>query len=156
MMVQILLMVVVPLFAGFGLRHFFKKQVEKILPVFPAISVTFIIFICSMVIAVNKERLYNLSAIVIVAVVVLNIYGMLSGYGVGSLFRMERARRRTLSVEIGMQNAGLGTTLALTHFGDEAALPAAAFVFVCIITASIMAEIWQKATSRGIQRVASS
>jgi len=149
MMFDIILMVVVPLFAGFALRHFLKHRIERFLPVFPAISVTFIIFICSMVIAVNKGKLYNLSIVVIATVVILNIFGMLCGYGVGSLFRMERTRRRTLSIEIGMQNAGLGTTLALTHFGDEAALPAAAFVFVCIITASIMAEVWQKAPSAG-------
>jgi predicted Na+-dependent transporter len=43
-----------------------------------------------------------------------------------------------------MQNAGLGTVLALKHFGEKTAIPAAVFVFICIITASIMAEVWQK------------
>ena len=65
-------------------------------------------------------------------------------YGVGSAFRMDLRRRRTLAIEIGMQNAGLGTVLALNHFGKEAAIPAAIFVFVCIITASLMAEVWQR------------
>jgi len=69
---------------------------------------------------------------------------MSAGYGIGSIFRMELKRRRTLAIEIGMQNAGLGTTLALAHFGEKAAIPAAIFVFICIITASIMAELWQK------------
>jgi BASS family bile acid:Na+ symporter len=78
------------------------------------------------------------------AVVILNIYGMLGGYGVGSILRMEARRRRTLSIEIGMQNAGLGTILALDHFGEEAAMPAVIFVFICIITASLMAAIWQR------------
>ena len=57
---------------------------------------------------------------------------------------MEIARRRTLAVEIGMQNAGLGTVLALKHFGEKAAMPAAIFVFICIITASLMAALWQR------------
>jgi BASS family bile acid:Na+ symporter len=74
----------------------------------------------------------------------LNLSGMTAGYGVGSIFRMNIRRRRTLSIEIGMQNAGLGTILALKHFGEEAALPAAVFVFICIITASAAAAIWQK------------
>ncbi len=39
---------------------------------------------------------------------------------------------------------GLGTVLALKHFGRKVAIPAAIFVFICIITASIMAEVWQK------------
>ena len=38
--------VIVPLFVGFGVRHYFKEKIEKVLPIFPAISVTFIIFIC--------------------------------------------------------------------------------------------------------------
>ena len=141
---DVIYMVIVPLFVGFGVRHFFKEKLEKILPIFPAISVTFIIFICSLVIARNKERLPEVTGVILAAGLILNIYGMLAGYGVGSLFRMNTRRRRTLTIEIGMQNAGLGTALALEHLGDEAAIPAAIFVFVCIITASLMASVWQK------------
>ncbi len=144
MMLSVINMVVVPLFIGFGVRHFFKERVEKVLAVFPAISVTFIIFICSLVIALNKDRLGQVTGLVLTAAVILNIYGMLAGYGIGTAFRMVPIRRRTLSIEIGMQNAGLGTALALKHFGEEAALPAAAFVFICIITASVMARFWQR------------
>jgi BASS family bile acid:Na+ symporter len=144
MMLSVIKMVIVPLFAGFGIRHYFKGKIENVLAVFPAISVTFIIFICSLVIALNKARLGQLTGIVLTAAVTLNISGMLAGYGVGTVFRMNLARRRTLSIEIGMQNAGLGTVLALAHFGEETAMPAAAFVFICIITASLMAERWQR------------
>jgi len=137
-------MVVVPLFIGFGVRHYLKEKIERILPVFPAISVTFIIFICSLVIALNRDYLSEVTGIILGAGIVLNVYGMLAGYGVGSAFRMELRRRRTLAIEIGMQNAGLGTVLALNHFGKEAAMPAAIFVFICIITASLMAAVWQR------------
>ena len=142
--ISVVKMVVIPLFVGFGVMHFLKEKVEKILPVFPAISVTFIIFICSLVIALNKENLAAVTGIILSAAIILNIYGMLAGYGVGSVFRMNIRRRRTLSIEIGMQNAGLGTILALKHFGEKAAMPAAIFVFICIITASAMAAIWQR------------
>ncbi|MFC1793100.1 bile acid:sodium symporter family protein [Planctomycetota bacterium] len=144
MMVSVLKMVIVPLFVGFGVRHYFKSKVEKILPVFPAISVTFIIFICSLVIALNKSYLAQVTVVIVMAGVVLNVYGMLAGYGVGSVFRMEVRRRRTLAIEIGMQNAGLGTVLALKHFSEKTAMPAAIFVFICIITASVMAAVWQR------------
>ncbi len=144
MLLSVVKMVVVPLFVGFGVRHFLKEKLEKILPVFPAISVTFIIFICSLVIALNKENLAAVTGIVLSAAVILNIYGMMAGYSVGSVFRMNLPRRRTLAIEIGMQNAGLGTVLALKHFGKQAAMPAAIFVFICIITASVMAALWQR------------
>jgi len=144
MVLHVILTVVVPLFVGFGVRHYLKEKIEKVLAVFPAISVTFIIFICSLVIALNKARLGQVTGLILAAVVTLNICGMLAGYAVGMAFRMELARKRTLAIEIGMQNAGLGTVLALAHFGQEAAIPTAAFVFICIITASVMAEHWRR------------
>lgn len=144
MVLSVVATVVVPLFVGFGVRHYFREKIEKILPIFPAISVTFIIFICSLVIALNKSYLAQMTGIILAAGVVLNVYGMLTGYGVGALFRMDTRRRRTLAIEIGMQNAGLGTVLALKHFGERAAMPAAIFVFICIITASLMAALWQR------------
>ncbi len=143
MFFEIFFMVVLPLAAGFAVRHFFTAAVEKIKDIFPAISVTFIIFICTLVIAVNRERMAQGGLIIIIVVLLLNIYGMAAGYGVGKLFRMPFSQKRTLSIEIGMQNAGLGTVLAIQHFGDEAAIPTAFFVFACIITASIMTEIWK-------------
>jgi BASS family bile acid:Na+ symporter len=144
MVASVIKMVILPLLVGFGVRHYFKEKMEKVLKIFPAISVTFIIFICSLVIALNKNYLIMLTGPILAAGVILNIYGMLAGYGVGSAFRMQQRRRRTLSIEIGMQNAGLGTVLALKHFGEKAAVPTAIFVFICIITASVMAELWQR------------
>jgi BASS family bile acid:Na+ symporter len=144
MMLDVIIMVIVPLFAGFAVRHFFKKQVERILPVFPAISVTFIIFICSLVVAMNRDRLLKATGPILASVIILNLWGMTAGYGTGVLFKMTKAGKRTLAIEIGMQNAGLGTTLALQHFGPESAIPTAFFVFICILTASVAAAFWQR------------
>ncbi|MHC4424042.1 MAG: bile acid:sodium symporter family protein, partial [Planctomycetota bacterium] len=129
---DVIYMVILPLFVGFGVRHYFKEKLQKVLPIFPAISVTFIIFICSLVIALNKDYLADVTGLVLAAGIILNVYGMSAGYGIGSIFRMQLKRRRTLAIEIGMQNAGLGTALALEHFGVKAAIPAAIFVFICI------------------------
>lgn len=144
MVLDVIYMVIVPLFVGFGVRHFFRERLEKVLAIFPAISVTFIIFICSLVIALNRDYLPKVTGLILAAAIVLNLYGMVAGYTVGSIFRMSVRRRRTLAIEIGMQNAGLGVALALEHFNEKAAIPAAVFVFICIITASVAAEVWQK------------
>lgn len=143
MFFEILFMVVMPLGAGFAVRYYFGRTIDKVKDVFPAISVTFIIFICTLVIASNRERMAQGGLGIIAVVLLLNIYGMASGYGVGKLFKMPFSQKRTLSIEIGMQNAGLGTVLAIEHFGSEAAIPTAFFVFACIITASIMTEVWK-------------
>ena len=150
MFFNMLKIVIVPLFIGVGIKYFYKDKVMKIAGIFPAISVTFIIFICSLVIALNKTYLAMMTGMVLLSVLVLNLYGMIMGYGVGGIFRLGQRRQRTLSLEIGMQNAGLGTVLALKHFGERSAMPAALFVFICIFWASIMAEIWQKSGNQNI------
>ncbi len=149
MVMDLVYMVVLPLGAGFVLRYYLRGWVKRIEGVFAAISVTFIIFICSLVVALNRDYLPAATGAIFGGVVLLNAYGMAAGYGVGRVFRMEAARRRTLSIEIGMQNAGLGTVLALRHLGERAAIPAALFVFWCIITASVMSALWQRRGSAG-------
>ncbi|MBN2301955.1 MAG: bile acid:sodium symporter family protein [Lentisphaerae bacterium] len=141
---DVMLMVVIPLGLGFSVRAVLRKRIDKMEPVFLALSVTFIVFICSVVMAKNRNCLLDLHITVLAAVIVLNVYGMLMGYGLGKIAGMSISRRRTLSIEIGMQNAGLGTVLALNHFGAQAAIPTAMFVFICILTASAMAEFWQR------------
>jgi BASS family bile acid:Na+ symporter len=144
MCLDVVLMVVIPLLAGFGVRYYFKSRIERIVYIFPAISATFIVFVCSYVIAANKEYLAQLTIAILAAVLILNLYGMAGGYGVGAVFGMEVTKRRTLSIEVGMQNAGLGTVLAVKHFGPQAAIPSAIFVFVCIVTAALAAAWWQR------------
>jgi BASS family bile acid:Na+ symporter len=142
MVLSVVQMVIIPLFIGFIVRRILKEKINKLLEIFPAISVTFIIFICALVIAINKEYLKEVTGVILAVVIILNLWGTLAGYSVGKLFRMEIPRRRSLAIEIGMQNAGLGTVLALEHVGPRAAVPAAVFVFVCIMTASVLSEIW--------------
>ncbi|MBN1456992.1 MAG: bile acid:sodium symporter family protein [Sedimentisphaerales bacterium] len=146
MFYSVVQMVILPLALGFLVRRALKEKMDKVVHIFPAISVTFIIFICSLVIALNREYLGMLTISIFCAAVLLNLYGMSAGYGVGALFKMSTARKRTLCIEIGMQNAGLGTVLALKHFGAQAAIPTAIFVFICIITASIISEFWRRDT----------
>jgi len=136
--------VIVPLATGFVIRHFFSRKVERISAVFPAISVTFIVLICSRTIAANRESLIGMSAMLLGIGVLMNLIGLAGGYLVAWIWRMDVAQRRSLAIEGGMQNAGLGAVLASQHFSDRAAMPAAAFVFICIITASLLAAYWQR------------
>jgi BASS family bile acid:Na+ symporter len=142
MFVDLVLLVVVPLMLGLGLRYLFEPVVKRAERVFPAISVTFIVFICSVVVAGNVKHLQEGPMLVIfVAVLTLNVFGMAMGYGVGSLFRLPFSQRKTLLIEIGMQNAGLGTVLAIKYFGPRAAMPTAMFVIVCIVTAAAVVRL---------------
>ncbi|MCL5281990.1 MAG: bile acid:sodium symporter family protein [Planctomycetes bacterium] len=144
MLVEVILLVIVPLFVGFGVRHFFAKKVEKIAAIFPAISVTFIVLICSRTIAANRASLLGMTGMLLGIGVLMNVLGLVGGYAIAWISRMDVPQRRSLAIEGGMQNAGLGAVLASEHFSDKAAMPAAVFVFICIITASLLAAYWQR------------
>jgi BASS family bile acid:Na+ symporter len=152
MLSDVVCMVILPLFAGFGVRYFLRAKVQKIEPVFPAISVTFIVLICSRVIAVNRNYLAGMSAMLVSTGLLMNVLGMAGGYLIAWVSGMTVAQRRSLAIEGGMQNAGLGTVLASRHFTDRAAMPSAVFVFICIITASLMAAWWQRHLPRDLAK----
>lgn len=143
MMKSILLMVIIPLFAGLAVRHRFRRQIGSIKPIFPALSTIFIAFICGLVVALNRESLGRITGMVFIAVVLLNFSGLILGYGAGALFRFDQKQRRTLSIGVGMQNAGLGAVLAIKYASPEAAIPNAIFATWCIISAAALAGIWR-------------
>jgi len=142
MFVFIIEVVILPLIIGFLFRHYFERQISRFSFIFPAFSTVFIALICAVVVAINRNYFLELTPIIFIAVFVHNLLGLIFGYGAGALFRFDRKRKRTLAIEVGMQNAGLGALLALEHFTSQTALIPAAFATWCVITASILAEIW--------------
>lgn len=148
MFLNVSLIVVLPLLLGIFIKRLAHRRVDSILTIFPAISTTFIVFICALVIALNRSYLSEINLWILAAAVLLNVLGLILGYAIGSLFRFDILRKRALSIEIGMQNAGLGSVLALKHFNERAALPAVIFVFVCIFTASLLVPLWSQTINR--------
>ncbi len=71
-------------------------------------------------------------------VIVLNALGYLMGWLLARLYGFDYSRRLTLSIEIGMQNAGLGVVLAAKHFAPETALPGAMFAAWSVITSALL------------------
>ena len=142
MLLSILKIVILPLLIGFGLKHYFKKKIERIHDWFPALSTLCIAVICGMVVALNQSRITSLTWVLFLAIFIHNLLGYAGGYLGGMLLRFDKRRKRTLSIEVGMQNAGLGAVLAITHFSPETALVPAIFATWCVITASLLARFW--------------
>jgi bile acid:Na+ symporter, BASS family len=144
MFLSIIEIVIVPLAVGFLVKRRFTSAIEKFEPVFPAFSTVFIAFICGLVVALNQEKLTQLTYKIFLAVVLLNAGGLILGYAAGKLFRFNVKYCRTLAIGVAMQNAGLGVVLALNHLPKEAAIPNALFATWCIITASLLARFWTR------------
>jgi BASS family bile acid:Na+ symporter len=144
LMKSVSFMVLLPLIFGIIIRKISGKKIEPYIKIFPVISSLFIAFICGLVIALNRDYILNITLWIFIATLLLNLGGLSLGYLTGRIFGFEKIRKRALSIEIGMQNAGLGSVLALKHFSEKTALPAIVFVFICIFTASILVPIWSK------------
>jgi bile acid:Na+ symporter, BASS family len=70
---------------------------------------------------------------------------LLLGYGMAKLAGLDAVRCRTIAIEVGMQNSGLGVALAHKHFTDVlVALPAAIFSVVQNITGPAVANLWSR------------
>jgi len=139
MMMTIISAVVLPLGAGMLFRRILGRRLDRFIEFFPTLSIVAIVVICSVVVARNVELIRVASLSVFGLVVMLNLLGMAGGWLFARLIKLGPAGIRTLAIEIGMQNAGMGTVLALTHFKDQSgvALPSAIFTVWCIVSASL-------------------
>ncbi len=148
MMKTIAMTVIFPLLTGMVLRHFVPQHQAHYERIAPAVAAIAIIVICSYAVAANQTRIAATPWVVCILVVALNAAGYVIGWIVASLCHFERAYRVTLSIEIGMQNAGLGVALALKHFSPESALPGALFAVWCILTAAGLSRLMRQEDAR--------
>ena len=107
----ILLTVVAPLALGMWLRRYLGPALETAREIAPAIAAIAIIIICSYAVAANHERIADVGLYLFLIVVIINLLGYLAGWYLARLYGFDKKLQIALSIEIGMQNAGLGVAL---------------------------------------------
>ena len=117
------------------------------------IASSLILIIIAIVVALNADEIATLGYGVFAAVALHNIIGLISGYAAGKLTRQTEVTCRTLAIEVGMQNSGLGVALALKHFGPLAALPGAVFSIWHNLSGAILAGLWRLQTDMKIRAI---
>lgn len=138
MMQTIVLIVVLPIMLGLVVKRLLGNRTQVMLVIAPAIAVLSIVIICSYAVAANQERIADMGMQLFLIVAMVNVVGYLAGWHLARLYGFEKKLQIALSIEIGMQNAGLGVALALKHFSAATALPGAIFAVWCILTAAGM------------------
>lgn len=124
---SILQVVLLPIALGVVAQRLFGARVGKVVEVLPLVSVVCIVVIVAAVVAASQAKIAE-SGLLIMAVVILhNSFGFLLGYLAGRVFGLPLAQRKSLALEVGMQNSGLGAALASAHFSPLAAVPSALF-----------------------------
>lgn len=150
MFLSIVKVVLLPIVLGFVINHFFQSVTEKIVRVLPLVSTTAIVAIVAAVVSANSAKIFT-SGLLIMAVVVLhNLLGYLTGFGVGKLLRLDETKCRAISIEVGMQNSGLATSLAATHFAQYplATIPGAIFSVWHNISGAILANFFARTADK--------
>ena len=124
---SILIVTIGPVTIGFLLNHFFgeKKTYKNLMGVMPAVAVICLALIVGGVSAKYGKDFLHSGWLIMLAVFLHNTLGYIAGYLAGLIFRFTRSKNRTISIEVGMQNAGLATVLAGKHFPT---MPAAAVI----------------------------
>lgn len=141
---QLILTVVGPVILGRVLCGTFGRLRQMMELVAPLLAPITILWIISVVVAQNRERLGQGVVPVIAALAGINLTGYLVGYWGAAALRYPEGIRRALTIEIGMQNAGLGVVLARTLFPKYpvAMIPPALFTFGSMVTATLLAQWW--------------
>lgn len=128
MFCNIMIVTLLPVTVGFVSNLFWGKNesFKKAQSVMPAFSVLGLACIVGGVVAAVHDKLLmqGVTFFFLVFVVVLchNTLGYFFGYAVGRIFHFSKAKNRTVSIEVGMQNAGLATVLSSTFFAASCPL----------------------------------
>ncbi|MCA0173499.1 bile acid:sodium symporter family protein [Bacillus sp. RAR_GA_16] len=137
-------MVVVPITLGFIVKLLFKEKVSESVKALPLVSVISIVAIVAAVVGASKERIAETGLLIFSIVILHNLLGLIIGYYLAKLLRLNEPDQRAISIEVGMQNSGLGAALAAAHFNPIAAVPSAIFSVWHNISGPILATIWSK------------
>lgn len=144
MLLSILWVVILPIVLGLLVKRLLPKATEQATVYLPAVSTVAICLIVMIVIAANAHKLLAGGWIVILVVMLHNILGLTIGYLIGLLLKMTPAKRRAISVEVGMQNSGLASSLATLHFAafPMATVPGAVFSVWHNISGAVVARLF--------------
>jgi len=111
----------------------------------PFVSMAGICLIIGIITARSREKLLSVGGALILAAMLHNAIGYLLGYWMSRAIRLDEITCRTVAIEVGMQNGGMASGLAMSVLKSaDAALAPAIFGPWMNISGSILASWWRK------------
>lgn len=150
MFLSIVQVVILPIVLGFLINHYFSRFAERVTEVLPLVSTLAIVAIVGAVVSANAAKLMSCGLLIFCVVVLHNVLGYALGYGAAKLMKMDATKCRAVSIEVGMQNSGLATSLATVHFAQYplATIPGAVFSVWHNVSGAILANIFLHRSER--------
>lgn len=146
MLLSIFWVVILPIIVGLLVKWLWPRFSERATIYLPALSSLAICSLVVIIIAANASKLMDGGLIIILVVMLHNIFGLSFGYIIGRLLRLPSAKRRAISIEVGMQNSGLASSLATLHFAayPMATIPGAIFSVWHNISGAVVARLYAR------------
>ena len=147
MLLSIVYVVIAPIVFGLLCQHFLPRLTKGVVPYLPACSSVTIAVVVGIIVSHNADRLLVGGLLVVVVVMLHNVCGLAIGYLLGRLLALPDAKRRAISIEVGMQNSGLASSLATLHFAAYplATIPGAIFSVWHNISGALVARLYLSA-----------
>lgn len=148
--VSCLQVVLVPVAAGIALNRYTPKLTAQLTRFSPSVAVLVIALIVASVLGAGREQVLDAGPRMLLGVVLLHAFGFGLGYAFSRWINRSEAVARTISIEVGMQNSGLGAHLARTHFpaGSGVDVPSAISALTHCILGSALAAVWRRVLPR--------
>jgi bile acid:Na+ symporter, BASS family len=140
---DIMKIVIIPIIAGLGFHYMMRGKFNWLDKMMPVISMIGIACILAIMVAAGRDNLIKVGALLLAATFLHNVAGFFLGYWSARLLKFSERDCRTIALEVGMQNAGLATGLALT-MGKIATVGLAPAIFgpVMNVNGSSLASWW--------------
>lgn len=136
--------VLIPVGLGIILNQYLPKFTQKVSSFAPPIAVVLIVLIVASIIGQGKAIILSSGFNLIGAIMCLHFLGFLLGYGLSAIVFKNKALCKTVAIEVGMQNSGLGAVLARENFVNPAtAIPSAISSLVHSIYGSIFVSLFK-------------
>mgnify|MGYP000215162828 FL=1 len=129
MFLSIVKVVIVPIVLGCIINKLFSSFTEKVTTILPLVSVTAIVAIVAAVVSANSSKIMTCGFLIMLVVVLHNCLGYALGFAVSKALKLDMSKCKAVAIVVGMQNSGLATSLAATHFAQYplATIPGAVF-----------------------------
>lgn len=142
MFLSVVKMVLIPIILGIIVKLIFKNKTKAVNGAMPIVSVVAIVAIVAAVVSGSRDKILDTGLLIFAVVILHNSLGLLLGFFVAKLLKLNYEDQKAVSIEVGMQNSGLGAALAMAHFSPLAAVPSAIFSVWHNISGPILASYW--------------
>jgi len=145
MMWSITKMIIIPIVLGVIFNRFLHGKIKWLDDAMPVLSMVGIAVIISIITAAGRDALLAVGLLLVVAAIIHNAAGYAFGYWGARLSRMDEKSCRAIALEVGMQNGGMASGLAV-EMGKMATVGLAPAVFGpwMNVTGSTLANYWRR------------